>query len=308
MNNYDLIILGAGAAGLTAQLYGLRYNMKILTIGGIVGGLLTEAYKICNWPGEISISGQELIKKMQDQIRALDGEILLDQAAAITKIDNGWQVETVSKKSFTAKAILLALGTVHRKLGVEGEEHFTGRGVAYCATCDGMFYKGKTVAVVGGGNSATTAALYLADICPKVYLLYRGEELKGEVAWIKELEQRPNIVKLPNTQVTGLKGETKLEKIILDKPWQGQSELAVDGLFVEIGVIPKVDLFKAAGGEVDEQGHIKVKADQSTNLSGVWAAGDGTNGSNNFRQLVTAASEGAIAADSIFKFVRSSAK
>ncbi len=308
MNNYDLIIIGAGAAGLTAQLYGLRYNMKILTIGGIVGGLLTEAHKICNWPGEIAISGQELIKKMQAQITALDGEILPDQVASLVKIDNGWQINTVGKKSFTAKAVLLAMGTVHRKLEVEGEERLSGRGVAYCATCDGMFYKGKTVAVVGGGNSATTAALYLADICPKVYLIYRGEELKGEVAWIKEIAGRPNIVQIKNTQVVRLEGENKLEKIKLDKPFDGAAELAVDGLFVEVGVVPKVDLFTAVGGEVDERGHIKVKVDQSTNLAGMWAAGDGTNGSNNFRQLVTAASEGAIAADSIYKFVRSSTK
>jgi thioredoxin reductase (NADPH) len=302
--NYDVIILGAGPAGLTAQLYALRYNLKALTIGGIVGGLMTQSHKICNWPGEPAIGGNELAQKILEQVKGMGGEVLLDEIESITKTDEGWVVNTRNKKSFTTKALVMAIGTNHNKLGLAEEASFVGKGLAYCATCDAMFFKGKVVAVVGGGNSATTSALYLADICSKVYLIYRGDELKGEGIWQKEINEKDNIVRIKNTQVTELLGEPKLNKVILDKPFEGSTELVVDGIFVEIGVKPKSELFVSLGGEIDETGHIKVKADQSTNLPGLWAAGDVTNGSNGFRQILTACAEGAIASNSIFSWLK----
>jgi thioredoxin reductase (NADPH) len=306
MDNYDLIILGAGPAGLTAQLYALRYNLKVLTIGGVVGGLMTESHKICNWPGEVAISGHDLSQKILDQVKGMGGEVVLDETASVAKTPEGWQVLTKAGKSFVGQALVMAIGTEHLKLGLAEEANFVGKGLAYCATCDAMFFKGQTVAVVGGGNSAVTSALYLADICSKVYLIYRSAELKGEAVWQKELSKRGNIVSIKNTQVKQLLGEKKLEKIILDQPFEGSAELAVAGLFVEIGVKPKTDLFVGLGGELDETGHIKVKADQSTNLEGVWAAGDITNGSNRFRQILTACAEGAVAANSIFTWLKQS--
>jgi len=306
MNEYDLIILGAGPAGLTAALYALRYNLKVLNLGGIVGGLMTESHKICNWPGEMSITGHDLSQKMLKQVTETGGEVITDEAIAVEKIGEAWQITTRGKKSFSAKAIIMAIGTEHMKLGLPEEDNFLGRGLAYCATCDAMFFKGKVVAVVGGGNSATTAALYLADICTKVYLIYRGEELKGETVWHTEIAKRDNIVSLKATKVKQLLGEKKLEKIILDKEFEGSTELAVDGLFAEIGVKPKSELFISMGGEVNETKHIKVKADQSTNLEGVWAAGDSTTGSNGFRQIITACAEGSIAANSAFTWLKKS--
>lgn len=304
MNEYDLIILGAGPAGLTAALYALRYNLKVLNIGGIVGGLMTESHKICNWPGEPSISGNDLSQKMLKQVTGMGGEVITDEATAVEKIGEAWQITTRGKKSFTTKAVIMAIGTEHMKLGLPEEDSFLGRGLAYCATCDAMFFKGKVVAVVGGGNSATTAALYLADICTKVYLIYRGEELKGETVWHTEIAKRDNIISLKTTKVKQLLGEKKLEKIILDKEFEGSTELAVDGLFAEIGVRPKSELFISMGGEVDETKHIKVKPDQSTSLEGIWAAGDSTNGSNGFRQIITACAEGSIAANSVFMWLK----
>ena len=304
LENYDLIVMGTGPAGLTAQLYALRYNLKVLTIGGIVGGLMTQSHKICNWPGEPAIGGNELGQKILEQVKGMGGEVLIDEVDTVVKNDNGWLINTRGKKSFTSKALIIAIGTNHNKLGLAEEASFVGRGLAYCATCDAMFFRDKVVAVVGGGNSATTSALYLADICTKVYLIYRGEELKGEGVWQKEIDEKENIVRIKDTQVKQLLGENKLASIILDKPFDYSTELAVDGVFVEIGVKPNSGLFVDLGGEVDATGHIKVKADQSTSLPGLWAAGDITNGSNSFRQILTACSEGAIAVNSIFSWLK----
>jgi thioredoxin reductase (NADPH) len=304
MEKYDLIILGTGPAGLTAQVYALRYNMKVLSIGGVMGGLMVEPHKICNWPGKVAISGQELTASMLEQVKAMNGEVVLDMAETLTKIEDGWQVETKGKKKFLAKKILLAMGTEHRKLNVPGEVELMGKGVTYCATCDAMFYRNKITAVAGGGNSAMTAALYLADICEKVYLIYRGDELKGEQVWKDEIANNPKIIKIKDTQVVELKGEVKLEKVVLDKSFENESELAVSGIFIEVGTKPKTEIFKNAGGEVDEGDRIKVKIDQSTSLPNVWAAGDITNGSNGFRQILTACAEGAVAVESIHKTIQ----
>ncbi|NCN25056.1 hypothetical protein COT94_00920 [Candidatus Falkowbacteria bacterium CG10_big_fil_rev_8_21_14_0_10_37_14] len=303
MQNYDLLILGAGPAGLSAAVYALRYNLNTAILGGVPGGLMMETHKICNWPGEKEITGFELSTKMKEQAESLGCHFIYDQATGLTKNDSGWQIATQSGETYQAKVIIYSLGTEHRHLGLPVEEKFKGKGVSYCATCDAMFYKGKATAVIGGGNSAMTAALYLADLCPKVYLITRGPKLKGEVAWMNDVVKKNNIIHITETQVVDLLGETKLEKIVLDKAFEDSKELVIEGLFVEIGLNPRTELFKQIGGEVNEINQIKVNADMSTNLLGMLAAGDATNGSNGFRQIVTAVSEGAIAADTAYKLL-----
>lgn len=302
---YDLIIVGLGPASITAQIYALRYNMKVLAIGSVPGGLMMESHKICNWPGEPGISGVDLTKKMTDQLVGMQAETLIDEVQSITGVKGDFSVQTRSGKTFQAKLLLIATGTKHSHLGLAREDFFYGRGVTYCATCDAMFYRGQTTAVAGGGNSAITAALYLSEICPQVYLIYRGAELKGETAWINELKAKTNVTLISRTNILELSGEQKLEGLVLDQPFQGSKELAVAGLFVEIGSKPRNELFVALGGEVDEFGFVKVAADMSTNLAGVFAAGDLTNQSNYFRQIATAVGEGSIAADSAFKALKS---
>jgi thioredoxin reductase (NADPH) len=302
---YDLIIIGLGPASLTAQVYALRYNMKVLAIGGVPGGLMMESHKICNWPGEPGISGADLTKKMTDQLAGMNAETVIEEVKSITGQKGAFTVTTRSDKSFEAKLVLIATGTKHSHLGLAREDFFYGRGVTYCATCDAMFYKGKTTAVAGGGNSAVTAALYLSDICPRVYLIYRGSELKGETAWINELKAKDNVTLISETNIIDLKGENKLESVVLDKAFEGSAELAVSGLFVEIGAKPRNELFVAMGGVVDDFGFVKVASDMTTNLPGVFAAGDLTNQSNYFRQIATAVGEGSIAADSAFKALKS---
>jgi len=301
---YDLIIIGAGPAGITASIYASRYKLNHLVVGEIPGGLITEAHSICNFPTEMDINGFDLMTKMQNNAVHLGAEILsMERIAKIKKEGEIFELETESQKTFQAKTILLATGTKHRSLNIENEHKYLGKGLAYCATCDAMFFKDKVVAVVGGGNSALTAALYLAEVAQKVYLLVRGEKFNGEVAWIDQVNKNEKIEVLFNTQVKDLKGETKLTEIDLDKKGE-LSSLAVDGLFVEIGTDPDNFLSDQLGVEKNKRNFLKVDQGQKTNIEGLWAAGDLTTNSNHFNQVITACSEGAVAAFDIFSYLQ----
>lgn len=198
----------------------------------------------------------------------------------------------------------MAMGTSYRKLNVPGEKELTGKGVSYCATCDAMFFREKVICVVGGGNAAVTSALGLTDFASKVYLIYRGDRLPAEPVWLDKVAANPKIEVIRNTNVIEIKGEQKVEKVILDKAYNDENHLDVDGVFVEIGSDPGVELARTLEVEIDEQGYIKVNADMSTNVSGVFAAGDITTGSNKFRQILTASAEGAVAANGAYKTLK----
>ncbi len=307
MNNpkYDLIIVGSGPAGLTAGLYASRYKIKTLIIGHINGGLMTESHKICNFPTEKDITGFELGQKMAENAASQGAEIINTEVSNIVKTDSGYLVTTADNKNFEAKTVLLALGTTHRKLNLENENKFLGRGVSYCATCDGMFYKNKTVAVIGGGNSALTSALYLSDVAQKVFLIYRGSELKGEPAWIENINKTNNIEILLNTNINSFGGGTNLEYIEISNTNNEVKKIDLNGAFLEIGTEPKnYEFLGKLNIARNEGGYIKVDTSQKTSTSGIWAAGDITDASNNFRQIITACSEGSIAAEDIFKYLK----
>ena len=301
---YSLVIVGAGPAGLTASIYASRYKVDNLVIGRAVGGLVFEAHKICNFPSEEEITGRDLTEKMKNHAESLGSSILMDQVSRITREGDGFEVSTEMGKSIFAKTVLLSIGTEHRKLNLPGEEKFLGKGISYCATCDAMFYKDKTVAVIGGGNSAHTASLYLSEVAKRVYQIYRGDNMRGETVWIDQLTNNDKIEILYNTQVVGIKGENRLEKIVLDTPYKNQKEILIDGLFIEIGTIPRTSLAENLGVDLSENRNIKVSSSQTTSQKGIWAAGDITTNSNGLRQIVTASSEGAIAAEDIFKFLQ----
>lgn len=298
---YDVIIMGSGPAGLTAGIYSSRYKLDTLIIGKLNGGLMTETHKICNFPTEKEIDGFSLTQKMEDNARLNGVQIINKEIKDIIKTEDGFKVVTSDGKTFLSKAVILAFGTQHRRLNLENEESLLGRGVSYCATCDGLFFKNKKVAVVGGGDSALTSALYLADVAEKVYLIHRGNKFRAEPIWVEKVNSSNKIEILFNSQVTKLIGKEKLEAITLSD----QSELSVDGLFIEIGTEPqKYDFINTLGIKTDDRGYIEVDSSQKTSCPGIWAAGDVTNGSNNFRQIITACSEGAIAANSVFEFTR----
>lgn len=301
---YDLIIIGTGPAGYTASIYASRYKVEHLLIGEAPGGLMSSSHKICNYPSEIEISGMDLLTKMESSVKALGVTPMMNKVVDLVKKDNLFEVTLSGSKKYLAKNLLMAIGTMRRKLNIPGEKELLGKGVSYCATCDAMFFRNKKVVVVGGGDAATTASLYLANIAEKVYQIYRGDSLKGEVAWIDQAKNNPKINIIYDTNVLELKGEGRLQKVVLDKPVEGSNELEANGLFVEIGSVPDEMLMGKLGVIVDKSGYITVDGAQKTNTENVWAAGDITTNSNRFKQIITACGEGAVAAESIFEYLQ----
>jgi len=303
---YDLVIVGGGPAGLTAAIYAARYQLKTIVLSTVFGGTAAEAHKVCNYPSEEEIGGFELMEKMRVHAQDSGAKTKAEKVTGIIKEGNLFKVSGQSGEKYLTKTIILATGMKHRQLGLPNESDYLGKGLSYCFTCDGSFFKDKVVAVVGGSNAAVTAALYFAEICPKVYLIYRKNKLRAEPAWTNLLTKKKNVEVVYDTNVVGLLGEGKLGRIRLDRDYQEKKEIAIDGLFIEIGGEPFQKLTKLSGVEVDEGGFVKINSGGGTNIQGVWAAGDATVGSDGLRQIITACSEGAIAAQSVFKYLQKS--
>jgi len=291
---YDLVIIGAGPSGLTAAIYAARYKLNTLVIGEQIGGLAAEAEEIHNFPSHKKITGIELIKKMREQVENLGVEIKNSYVNSIKKIDSQFLVKT-SSTEYKAKKIILATGTKKRKLGLELEDKFLGKGISYCATCDAAFFKNKIVGVVGGSNSAITAALLLSKFANKVYIIYRKNKFfRAEPKLVEEVEKNEKIKSIFNSNVTELIGENKLEGVKLDNG----DKLNLEGLFIEIGSVPNLKLAEELGIELEEN-HIKVDKKQRTNIRGVFACGDVTN--SPLKQIIVACAQGAIAANSAYE-------
>jgi len=294
---YDLITIGVGPAGYTAGIYASRYKMKNLVIGEIIGGVASEAHLIWNYPGFDEISGVDLMMKFRDQAKKIGTEEILDRVMKVEKTADGFKVETGRSGTFESKYLLLAIGSKRRKLGLPREEEYLGKGVSYCATCDGFLYKEKTVAVVGGADSAVMAAVHLAAIASKVYIIYRGDKLRAEPMWADQALNNPKIEIIYNSNIIELQGDGKLAGVKLDKD---NKEVALDGLFIEIGFDPNLSIPEQLGVKTDERGYIETNDEQKTNVAGVYAAGDCTNGSSGFKQIVVATAHGAVAVKNIF--------
>lgn len=300
----DLIIIGAGPAGLAASIYASRYKLEHLIFGAETGGQMNEIYDIENWPGDTRLSGHDLVARFVAHVENYGVQIKKESVGSIEKNEEGIFVVKTSQGQYFSKALILAMGARFRKMKIPGEKEFTGRGVSYCATCDAGFFREKTVAVVGGGNSAAVVALELVDFAQQVYLISVEEKLSAEPAWLEKINNSPKIEMIRGTKVLEIKGEEKVEKIILDKAHEDKTFLSVDGVFIEVGTEPGVELALNMGVEIDAQSYIKVKEDMSTNVLGCFAAGDITTGSNKFRQVITAAAEGALAANGVYKKIK----
>ena len=303
-NLYDVAIIGTGPAGLSASIYSSRYKLKNIVFGKTPGGTITEGHKICNYPGYEEITGMELGMKMYNHAKKEGGEIVNESIVDIQKDGDIFKLTSDNEKVYEAKTVILATGTDRNKLAIPGEDKYLGKGVSYCATCDGMFYKDKTVAVIGGSSSATMAAVMLSDIAEKVYIIYRGTELRGEPAWAYQAKEKENIEIIYETVLTELHGNGRLEGVKLSKPYNGSESLKLDGIFIEIGSEPNIVLPLKMGIEVDNRSYIVVDGEQKTSIEGLWAAGDCTTNSNYLKQVVTAASEGAVAANSIYMYLK----
>lgn len=292
---YDIIIVGAGPAGLTAALYALRANKKILVLEArSYGGQIINAAKIENYPGIVEVSGFDYATTLYNQVKKLGAEFKFE---TVIRIEEDKSVVTKAN-TYKAKAIILATGSENRKLNLPNEDKFIGRGVSYCATCDGNFYRNKTVAVVGGGNTALEDAIYLSNLVEKLYLIHRRDEFRGEEKLVDELKTKENIEIIFNSNVVSLNGDKKLESIVLEDNSGNKKELNVDGLFIAIGREPKNSVF-ANIIDLDENGYIKYTKDVHTNVAGIYVAGDAKE--KELRQLTTAVSDGAIAATTAIK-------
>jgi len=308
---YDIAIVGSGPAAYSASIYASRYKLSNIIFGKIVGGTISEAHKVCNYPGLTDISGLELGMKFEKQAKDLGAEVAYESVVDIwqKKDESTFHIMTdKNNNQYEAKTVILTTGTERNKLMLPNEEKYLGKGLSYCATCDAMFYKDKTVAVVGGKNAAVMSASMLSDIAKKVYLIYRGTELLGEPMWVDQLMKKINVEVILQTLPVGLEGEIRLQRIKLSKAYNENEYLDIDGLFIEIGSEPDGLFPEMLGLDVDEKKYIKVDQTQATSLEGIWAAGDCTTASNGFRQVVTAVGEGGIAANAIFKYLSQKAR
>lgn len=299
---YDIIVIGTGCAGLAGAMYAGRLGMKALAIGELRGGTITLTDIVENYPGFKSITGMELADKLEQHARAQPGvEIKDEKVKSLSRQADGSFSVTTDAGSHASKAIIYAAGTEWRKLGAPGEKEFASKGVHYCALCDGAFYKGKTVAVIGGADSAAKDALVLANLASKVYVIYRGDKLRAEPANLKRVTSHPKIEVIYNTNVTEIYGEKKAAGVKLDKPHQGSDKLALDAVFIAIGHLPVSALAKEAGVELDAKGHVKINRNSETSVPGFFAAGDVTD--TRFKQAIVGVGEAVSAAYSAHLFL-----
>lgn len=298
---YDILIVGGGTAGLTAAIYARRAGKSVLVLeGNALGGQITSSPLVENYPGLPSVNGADYAQALHGQAAALGAEIKFGRVTAAEKTESGFML-TVRKKTYEGKALILATGSKHRHLGLNREEALTGRGVSYCAVCDGAFFKDMDVAVAGGGDSALQSALYLSAHCRKVYLIHRRQEFRAEGAHIHAMEGKTNIEPLLGWTVTSLQGEDSLTGLTLTAPQTGETRtLAVSGLFVAIGQEPDNGPF-AQLAQVDQYGYFAAGEDCLTKTPGVFVAGDCR--TKSLRQLTTAAADGSVAATAACKWL-----
>lgn len=307
-DKYDLIVVGAGVAGLAGAMYGARLGLRVLVLGSSngselpVGGVITTTHIVENYPGFVSLTGPELAEKIEKHARSYElVEIKQEKAESVEKKE-GFAVKT-NKGEYFGKTLLFATGTKWKKLpdDVKGAREFENKGIAYCALCDGPLYRGKTVAVIGGSDTAAKDALVLAEHAKKVYIIYRREKIRAEPINLKRIEENEKIEIINNANVVEVKGDDFVKSVILDREFNGNKELELNGVFVAIGHEVLSGLAKELGVELNEKNEIKIDhKDSSTNVQGVFAAGDVAD--KPFKQAITGVAEGCTAAHSAYEF------
>ena len=297
---YDIIIIGAGPAGLTAAIYAKRASKKVLVLEAKnYGGQIINTIDIENYPTEEHISGFDFATRLYNQAKNLNAEIIFEKVVNINDLGKEKEVET-TKNTYKTKTVIIATGRENRKLGIEREDELVGKGVSYCATCDGAFYKEKSVAVVGGGNTALEDALYLSDIVNRVYLIHRRDEFRGDATTVNHLKEKENVEIIYNSKVTKLNASDQLESIEVINKDGSKRNIEVACLFIAIGQIPENQNFSKLIN-INDEGYIIANENCHTNIDGIFVAGD--NRVKEVRQLVTATSDGAVAATEAIKYI-----
>lgn len=309
MEKYDFVIIGAGGTGLAAAMYAARLGLKNLVLGhsfgteNPIGGVITTTNIVENYPGFEILSGSELAKKLENHARAYENVTLKNEKViSVDKITDGFSIKT-SKNTYFGKAILFATGTKWRKLEkVKGSTEFENKGVSYCALCDAPLYKNKTIAVIGGSDSAAKDALLLSEHAKKVYIIYRGKEIHPEPINFERIKSNKKIEVINNTNLKEIVGNNTVTGVILDKKYKSSDNLIVDGIFVAIGHIALSDLAKPLGVKLNKEGEIIIDHKTSeTNVPGILAAGDVTD--KPFKQLITGVADGCTAAYSAYEYI-----
>jgi len=298
---FDVAIIGGGVAGFSAAMYAGRLGLRTILFDKTPGGTIMLAGEVENYPGFKSIRGFELSKKIQEHALLFNPEIVKENAEKIERKEKSFIV-TSKSRSIIASTIIFATGTEWRKLDVPGERQFERRGVHYCALCDGPFYKGKVLAVVGGGDGAAKEALILSNIASKIYLIFRKEDIKAEPLNVERIKKSKNIEMINKAEVIEIIGNEKLEKIKLSRNIDGSSLLKVDGVFIDIGRVPQTKLAEDVGVKLNEKKEIITNKAMETNIKGFFAAGDVTD--SPFKQAIVSAAEGSTAAYSAYTYIK----
>ena len=297
---YDVVVIGAGIAGLSAAMYACRFELEIVLFDALVGGTAVKAGHIENYPGFKTIEGVELVNKIKEQALHYEPKVVNENVNLIKKKAKGFVVST-EKEKYSVKSVILATGTEWKKLNVSGEQKFKNKGVHYCAICDSYFYKDKTVAVVGSGNTAARETLLVAQTARKVYMIIRGDELHSEPIIMRRVKDAKNIELITKAHILEIFGDDKVKGVKLSREFNGSKELKLDGLFIDVGHVVLSEIAKNIGVHVTEKGDIITNKEMKTNVPGFFAAGDVTN--NPLKKAITAASEGCIAAHSAYEYV-----
>ncbi len=294
--DYDLIIVGAGSAWYPAWMYASRYKLKNLIIGAQPGGALATSHKVENYPGTISAPGKEIMDWFKDHAEQSGSEILSELVEKVEKHEDHFHVTTATWKELKAKYVIIATGNNHRPLWAKWEQEFMGKWVSYCATCDGMFFRNRDIIMVGWWNTAITEALYLADICKKVYLVHRKDTFRAENSWVEKMKATENIELVLNEEVEEITWDALGMTWVTLKSWK---QLKADWIFVAVWTIPNANIVDSLNLEKDNEWCLIVDSRQETSLKGLYAAWDITTNSNKFKQTIMSAAEWCLAANSV---------
>ncbi len=300
MEIYDVAIIGAGPAGLSASIYARRRNLSVVIISNEIGGEVAEAGEIENYLGFKSISGADLARKFEEHARKFNPDIQFDFVKKIEKDGENFKIVCESSDC-RAKTVIIATGRVHRRLEIPGEKEFVGHGVSYCVTCDAPFFQGKTVAVVGGGNTAVTSAILLSKIAKKVYLIHRRDQFRADEIEVDRMKKLDNVELVLNSVVKEIKGDKIVKSVVVENTKTGErKEMTLDGVFINIGEVAN-STFLDGMVDLNDRGEIIVNENCETNQDGIFAAGDVTNIRD--KQIITSAAQGAIAAMSAYTYL-----
>jgi thioredoxin reductase (NADPH) len=304
MDAWDVIIIGAGSAGLSAGIYAVRSGLKTLILDEkFAGGTIADASLVVNYPGFAEISGRELAEKMASHCRKVGAVIHDLEQVTELQLEGEKKIVKTSAATYEAKAVIFSTGSHYRELGAKGEKEFRGKGVSYCGVCDGPFFKGKRVLVVGGGNTACTTTLYLSGLASEVIVIHRKQVFRAEESLITDISGKNNVKIMWNTEIQEIKGDKQVKSVsLIDNMTHKTTELLVDAVFVQVGEAPNSQIAKAVGVETDEHGYIKVDINQQTNLVGVFAAGDVSD--QPIKQVGTAVGQGITAALEAFSYIK----